>query len=244
MGCPCCVVTNASIVVGNVEIADHVISVSVDTTQDVMWEPETNNNCEDLPDEYVYLFGPSKTVVQLSAYPFNLGEDYMLGFTCPVNVNVSVPWKYVYDCRTCYDCIGTNGSKYKRRGGWKGIPMKKRQVSITGDISGSTIFEPSGCPVPAIKYTLQAGPHPVVTPQETMQYNRLKFKGAPIQFDTDMIKTPFTLTVQGGQLCPSIPQFNTVEAYLTSFTFQFQPPQPPTVQYSFDLMTGLCLPDC
>jgi hypothetical protein len=244
MGCPCCVVTNANIVVGNVDIAEKVITVSVDTTQEVVWEPSSNTDCEQLPNEYVYLFGPSKTVIQLTAYPFEKPDDYLMGFSCPVSVNVSIPWKYVYDCRTCVDCIGQNGSKYKRRGSWRGIPMRKRQIAITGDITGSDIFEPSGCPVPAVKYTLQAGPQPVVIPQQTMQYSRLLYKGLPIQFDTEQLATPFTLTVEGGALCPSIPKFETVQAYMTSFTCNIQPPQPPTVQYSFDLMTGFCLPDC
>jgi len=242
--CPCCVVTSASVIVGSLEIANQVISLSVDSTQDVSWEQSSNDNCEDLPDDYIYMFGPTKTAVQISAYPFAVGEDYMLGFSCPVSISVSVPWKYVYDCSTCYDCIGENGSTYKRRGGWRGIPMKKRQVTITGDITGSSMFEASGCPAKAVKYTLQAGPQTVVIPQETMQYRRLKFNGLPISFDTDELDDPFTLTVGAGQLCSSIPTFRTATAYLTQFNFTLSPPQPPTVQYSFDLMLGYCPPSC
>jgi hypothetical protein len=230
--------------VGSVDIAGQVINVSVDSTQETIWEPKSSEACLELPDQWIYMFGPSKTTIQLTAYPFARGEDYMLGFTCPVNINVSVPWKYIYDCRTCYDCFKKDGSRYKRRGGWKGIPMKKRQVAITGDITGSPIFIPAGCSMPAVKYTLQAGPQPVVIPQETMQYRSLKYLGLPIQFDTDLLETPFKLTVGGGPNCTSIPKIEIADAYLTSFTFGITPPREPSVTYSFDVMTGYCPPDC
>ena len=249
MACKCCVTWNADVRAGTVDaqgqttgmldISNNTISISVDTTQDILNEYKSDDNCN-LTDDMLYLYGPSKSVMQLEAYPFDTDNCY-LGFTCPVSVSVSIPWKYVFDCRLCVPCIDARTGQptgAHRRGWWRAIPMKKKQVVVTGD-TGS-LFDFAGCAMPVAKYTLQAGPNPVITPQPSMQYTQAIYHGIPIPFDT-MNPNPFRLSIVPGQSCDWVASFTNVDAYLDSFSFNFKPPAPPTCQYSFSVMLPLCV---
>jgi hypothetical protein len=236
MGCKCCITFNSRVAVGDADISQRLISVSVDTTHDVMFEPSSDQEC--VPDgNWAYFFGPSKGNIQLSGYPFTVPEDMTLGFTCPVDISVQIPWKYVYDCRQCEPCIDplTGNVAGTKRGRWVGIPMKKRQITITGDISGaSSIFQPGGCAIPASKFNFQA--NSVIVPQATVQYAQLAYNGGPIPFNTQDIK-PFSIQVSACDF-----SLTNVVAYLTGFTFNFTPPKPAQVNYTFDMMVNLCPP--
>lgn len=246
MACTCCVTYNSSIIVNDgsmdYDITNQTVSISVDTAQDIMWEDETDDECNPTGD-YIYMYGPSKSTVQISAYPFTGYDDYTMGFVCPVNVSVQIPWRYVYDCRGCDPCIdpetGDPGS-FQRRGRWVGIPQKKKTVQVTGDIEGVSFFSFTGCPTPIAKYTLTAGSTSVITPQPTTQYIKMQYTGQPISFDTNNLRSPFYITIRTPD-CDWVTGFNQVKAYLTGFTFEFNPPQPPTVSYTFDTLPVYCL---
>jgi hypothetical protein len=245
MGCSCCITYNSQIIVGGADISNDTISISVDSSQDVLWEDRTDQECNPIADSKIYLFGPNKATVQLTAYPFRGYDDYQMGFTCPVDINATIPWKYVFDCRGCVDCIDpeTGAVTGQRRGRWVGVPLKKRIVQVTGDVDNVGIFQFSGCPSPLAKYTLTAGPQSVITPQPSMQYDRLQYSGIPVEFDTDNVKDPFVISINSGGACDWVTNFNNVSAYLTGFTFQFRPPAPPQVTYTFDAMPAYCV-DC
>jgi len=244
-GCNCCVTYDSQIIVGDADISNQTISISVDSSQEIIWEDKTDQECDPLGDEKVYLYGPGKASVQITAYPFAQYTDYTFGFECPVSVNVNIPWRYVYDCRGCEPCIdpATGEQGIMRKGRYIGLPMKKKQISVTGDIENSNLFEVGGCAVPTTKFTLTAGPQSIITPQPTMQYSWLKYHGLPFEFDTDQVKTPFIITINNGSGCSWASGFRNVRAYLTSFSFSFAPPQVPTCSLSFDVLVSFC-PTC
>ncbi len=237
MACTCCLASDSRVIVNDIDISQFVRAVSVDSNQEVLWEDSTNNTCEPIANQKIYLFGPGKTTVQLTAFPFGKNDsDYMMGFRCPVNINVSVPWKWVYDCRKCDDCIG-GAEGQKRKGKWMAIAMRKKQVTVTGDIGGSDLFVAEGCELRVPKFSFEAGPHAVTLPQYTTQYSRLRYNGGPMSFDTDNLSTAYTMSVAMNAGCPG---FSKVTANLTGFQFNFQPPAPPTVSYTFETMLSVC----
>jgi hypothetical protein len=240
MGCSCCLAADTTVTINGSNVSQQINSISVDSSQEILWETDTNKECAPTGD-YLYMFGPGKTTVQITAYPFAGADDYRMGFECPVNVNISVPWKWVYDCRFCEDCFSMGGTVSRRKGKWRSIPMRKKQVSVTGDISSaSALFEASGCELKVPKFNIQAGPQPVVLPQFSSQYSRLKYLGKPLAFDTDNLDPAYILSVVMGTGCPGL---SNLSATLTNFTFAFQPPQPPTVSYTFESMLSVC-PTC
>lgn len=245
MACDCCLTYNSQIVVGGADISNDTISISVDSSQEVLWEDLTDQECNPIGDSKLYMFGPSKATVQITAYPFRGYQDYRMGFTCPVDVSLQVPWKYVFDCRGCVDCIDpkTGAVTGQRRGRWVGVPMKKRIIQVTGDVENVSIFQFSGCPSPLAKYTLTAGPQSVITPSPSMQYDRVIYSGLPLAFDSDDVKNPFTISINSGGDCDWVTSFNNVKAYLESFQFSFNPPAAPTVSYSFAALPSYCQ-DC
>jgi hypothetical protein len=240
MPCNCCLSSEARVSINSQDISTQVHSVSVDSSQEVNWEDNTDATCNPLGDK-LYLFGPGKTTIQISAYPFQGEDDYTMGFECPVNVSMNSNYKWVYDCRFCDECIGTDGTKMRRKGKWRAIELKKKQVSVVGDIEGvSSLFEVSGCKLNLPKFSIQAGPQPVVLPQYSSQYSRLAYSGKPLTFDTDNFEGVFDISVTMGRGCPG---FQNISAKLTSFQFNFTPPQVPTVTYSFESMVSIC-PTC
>ena len=97
--CGCCLTFGSQVLVGGANIGPYTISVSVDTTRDVIWEPGSNEECEPIVDRRIYMYGPGKSTMQLTAYPFSNEEDeYTLGFTCPMEVSVQLGYKWVFDC--------------------------------------------------------------------------------------------------------------------------------------------------
>lgn len=248
MGCSCCVTYDSNILIndGSLEydITNDTINISVDTTQDYVWEDLTDEDCNPIGISKLYMYGPNKSTIQITAYPFRGYQDYTMGFVCPVNVNVQVPWKYVYDCRRCEPCIdpetGTETGQM-RRGGWAAVPMKKKIIQVTGDTEGVSLFSFGGCASPIAKYTLTAGPTSVIVPQPTMQYSQMEYYGQPLPFDTDNMKKPFIVNINTGDRCNWVTNFSNVKVYMTGFTFQFEPPQAPTVSYSFDAFPSLCM---
>jgi hypothetical protein len=243
--CNCCVTYGSQILVGGADVSNQTISISVDSTQEVIWEDQTDVECDPLGDSKFYMYGPSKATVQLTAYPFAQGEDCTLGFTCPTTVNLSVGWKTVFDCRGCDPCYDPRTGQIagQRRGRLVNIPLKKKQVTVTGDIDSSPYFEVGGCAVPAARYTLTAGPQAIITPQPTMQYSELAYTGLPIPFDTEDLLSSYTMTIQNTDVCPWASGFQDIRAYLDSFSFSFNPPQAPQVVYSFSVMLSFC-PEC
>jgi hypothetical protein len=243
--CNCCLTIGSQIIVGGADISEYAITVNVDSTRDILWEPGVQGECEADYDNKVYLYGPGKSTLQVTAYPFsNTYAEFNLGFTCPMDVSVQVPWKYIFDCRQCSDCLDpeTGLPAGKIRGRWVGIPMKKKNVTVTGDIE-NPLFVFKGCASPATKFTLQAGPNVAIVPQPTRQYSGVEYKGLPIQFDTDAATKAWDLTVKTNESCRFAAGFTNVKAYLTGFTFSYQPPSPPTVTYNFDAMVSYC-PEC
>jgi hypothetical protein len=244
--CGCCITLGTQVLVGQANISKYTISVAVDTTREILWEPTNTGDC--IPDynSPLYLYGPGKSVLQLSAYPWsNTAEEYSMGFLCPMDVNLQVGWKYVFDCRNMHECIDFNtGNKTlnKVRGRWVGIPMKKKNITVTGG-QESDLFVFKGCSTPAAKFNIQAGPHAAMTPQVTRQYSGMEYKGLPIAFDTDNIKKKFNLTIESNEYCQWTSGFKDVEALLTGFTFSFQPPAPPVVTYNFEAVLSIC-PEC
>ena len=125
----------------------------------------------------------------------------------------------------------------RRKGKWRNIAMRKKQISVTGDIEGNSLFEASGCELRAPKFNIQASPQPVVLPLYSTQYSRIKYHGNPLSFDTDAIDPSYGLAVMMGGGCPGM---DNMEAVLTNFTFGFQPPQAPTVSYTFESYKSIC----
>lgn len=239
--CPCCLTTNLKVKVNGEDISRMISAVSVDTAPDVIREP-ASTKCEVLPNEWMMLFGPGKTTVQITAYPFggNIPPD-LGGLACATNVNISVPWKYVYDCRLDADCVDKNGNISTRKGKWVLLPMKKKTIMITGDITGAQTFKVGGCTVPAPKFSVQAGVHQYYQPQETIQYSSLQYTGIPIQIDTDNLNSTFDLQIISDTHCGGFPK---LEAYLTSFGFSFTPPSQSSVTYTWEVPYTTCPGTC
>lgn len=243
--CNCCLTLGSQVIVGGADIGDYTISVSVDSTREVIWEPGNQGDCEPDYDDRVYMFGPGKSTLQVTAYPFsNQSASFNLDFTCPMDVSVQIPWKYVFDCRQCTDCLdpATGQPAGKIRGKWIGIPMKKKSVTVTGD-TDNPLFTFAGCPSPASKFSLQAGPNVAIVPQPTMQYSEMSYNGLPISFNTEDASKIWELTVLTSPSCEFATGFSDINAYLTSFVFNYSPPNPPTVTYNFDAIISYC-PDC
>lgn len=248
MGCSCCVTYDSSVIVNdgnlNYDVSNDTISVSVDSSQDYIWEDLTDDDCNPIADSKLYMYGPNKSTIQITAYPFSGYQDYTMGFVCPVNVNVQIPWKYVYDCRACENCIDPEtgvSTGLKRRGRWVAVPMKKKTVQVTGDLENVDLFSFGGCSSPIAKYNLSAGSSSVIVPQPTMQYAQMEYTGQPLPFDTDSMNKSFTISINTGEQCDWVTNFDDVRVYLTGFTFQFEPPSPPTVSYTFDAFPSFCM---
>jgi hypothetical protein len=134
-----------------------------------------------------------------------------------------------------------DGSIGQKKGKWVNLPMRKKQVTVTGDITNSTKFEVEGCPIPAPKFNLQASQQSIFLPQQAMQYNHLRYLGGPVSFDTEEIEEPFNISVVTDQGCGG---FRNVEAYLTAFNFSYTPPSPPTAQYTMEALFSICPGSC
>jgi len=248
MGCSCCVTYDSNVIVNDgviaYDITSDTINVNVDSSQDYFWEDLTDEDCDPIGDSKLYMYGPSKASIQITAYPFRGYQEYTMGFVCPVNVNVQIPWKYVYDCRGCEPCIDPQTGQetgMMRRGRWVAIPQKKKIIQVTGDVEGVSLFSFGGCSSPIAKYTLTAGPSSVIVPQPSMQYSQMEYTGQPMPFDTDNMKTPFRISINTGEHCDWVTNFDDVKVYMTGFTFSFQPPNPPTVSYAFDAFPPYCM---
>jgi hypothetical protein len=237
MACSCCLTSETRVSVNGADISGQVNSINVDSSQEVLYEDSTDASCSPMGSE-IYLFGPGKTTIQITAYPFEGEDDYTMGFECPISVSMNSGYRWVYDCRFCSECITSGGGKAKRRGKWRSIEMKKKQISITGE--PNALFDVGGCSLHLPKLSVQAGPHPAIYPQYSSQYSKLKYLGKPISFDSTDLSSPFTISVTMSQGCPG---FSGIEANLTGFQFNFTPPQPPTVTYSFEAMVSVC-PTC
>jgi hypothetical protein len=240
MACPCCNTTAVRILVNNEDISGRVNSISVDTAPDIQREPKSND-CIPLPNEWLYLYGPGKTTIQITAYPFVPPEDYTCGLICDVNLSLNVPWKLIYDCRLDSDCLLADGGLGKKKGRWVMIPLKKKQVTVTGDLEGNSKFIVDGCGVSAPKFNIQANQFAAYKAQVTTQYNHLKYTGGPINFDTDEIDTTFKLSVTAQAGCGG---FSNVDAYLTGFTLSYNSPQAPTITYSMETPFSICPGTC
>jgi hypothetical protein len=240
MACPCCNTTAVRVLVDGEDISGRVNSISVDTAPDIQREPKSND-CIPLPNEWLYLYGPGKTTIQITAYPFVPPEDYTCGLICATNLSLSVPWKYIYDCRLESDCFLSDGNLGKKKGRWVGVPMKKKQVTVTGDIENNPKFIVDGCGISAPKFSIQANQFATYTAQMTTQYAHLKYVGGPIAFDSDAVDTPFKVSVTAQVGCGG---FSDVDAYLTGFSMTYNPPQAPTIQYSFETLFSVCPGTC
>lgn len=241
MSCPCCASINVTVSVDGADITRQVNAVSVDTAPDINREPKSND-CIAIPDEWLYMYGPGKTTIQITAYPLENEADYTLGLQCAATLSLSVPWKYVYDCRLESDCLLSDGSLGKKKGKWIGIPLRKKQVTVTGDISGAErLFIIDGCGVSAPKFSIQANQFGTYTAQETTQYTHLKYIGTPIQFDSDSLDSPFKVSITSQEGCGG---FSDVDAYLTGFSLNYSPPQAPTITYNFETLFSICPGTC
>ena len=240
MACPCCVTSQVRIVVNGSDISQRVQSVSVDSSPDIMWEPESKD-CIPQGTGWIYMYGPGKTTIQITAYPFEPPEDYTLGFPCATNISLTVPWKYIYDCRLCSPCFLPDGTIGQKRGLWKGIPMKKKQVVVTGDITSSPKFEVEGCPIAFPKFQVQASQQSIFLPQQSIQYNRLKYLGGPVPFDTLDLDGPFSVSIITQEGCGG---FDNIDAYLTGFNVSYTPPDPTTVSYTMETLFAVCPGNC
>jgi hypothetical protein len=247
--CSCCLTLGSQVIIGEADIGKYTVSVNVDTSRDVQWDSISDKGCE-TPENgpMIYKYGPGKATLQLTAYPFSIEDEYNLGFTCPMEVNVQIPWRYVFDCRQCVDCVNprTGLPAGKVRGRWVGIGNKKKVVTVTGDVESSAakrLFNFSGCPTPIAKFTLQAGANVAIVTQPSMQFFDMEYFGLPVAFNTMDMSKIWDLTVRTGQACSWVTGFSNVKAYLTGFTFNYQPPNVPTVTYNFDAMITYC-PDC
>ena len=241
MPCPCCVARDILVKVNGNDITHMISAVSVDTAPDVIREP-LSNKCQVIPNEWMMMFGPGKTTLQITAYPFGEGIPPNLGgLGCATNVSINVPWKYIYDCRLDADCIDKNGQVAKKKGKWVLLPLKKKTITVTGDITRATGFKVDGCTIPAPKFSVQASSHQYYTPQETMQYSHLSYTGIPIPIDTDNLNTSFKVAILSGMHCGGFPE---MDAYLTGFTFAFTPPSQASLTYSFEVPYSTCPGTC
>ena len=236
--------SNVSVKVNDVDITRQINAISVDTAPDINREPKSDD-CIKIPDEWIYLYGPGKTTIQITAYPLEGdpgAKDYTLGLQCAATMSLSVPWKYVYDCRLESDCFLSDGSLGKKKGKWVGIPMKKKQVTVTGDISGADkLFVIDGCGISAPKFSIQANQFGTYMAQETTQYTHLKYTGTPVSFDSDQLDSPFKVSVTAQEGCGG---FSDVDAYLTGFSLNYTPPQAPTITYNFETLFSVCPGNC
>ena len=243
MSCPCCVTRDITVIVDDKDITHMVSAVSVDTAPDVIREP-LSNKCQVEAGQWMMMFGPGKTTVQITAYPWGEGgspKPDMGGLGCATNVSISVPWKYIYDCRLDADCIDKSGKVSKKKGRWVLLPLKKKTITVTGDISKASGFTVDGCTIPAPKFSVQASNHQYYTPQETVQYSHLVYAGIPIKIDTDNLNTSFKVAILSGMACGGFPE---MDAYLTGFTFSFQPPSQSSIVYNFEVPYSTCPGTC
>ena len=241
MSCSCCLARGVTVSLGGSDITNQIVSVAVDTQNDIDMEPDTTN-C--VPNgNWIYMYGPTKTAVQITAYPFTCPEEFTLGFDCPVNVNLQVPWKWIFDCRECWPCYTADGSVGgKKRGVWRPIPQRRKQVTEQG-ARGSSLFSFPDCAMGIAKFEYRAGPQAVLLPQPTNQYVSMSYLGKPYAFNTDTTSTPVKISINATGKCGNVRNFVDVDGYLTSFSFQFTPPNPPQVTYGFDLLGAIC-PEC
>jgi hypothetical protein len=238
---------DTNIIEATADVLDGVVSINMDTPINHDWYDGTDDECVE-DGTYVDLYGPSVGTIALTAYPFdNTSDDphaYTMGFTCPVAINVSMPWEMKWDCRECYRCIDplTGAEGEIIRGKWIGIPGKKRQVEVTGDISGIPIdlMEFGDC-MHVIK-RLNIDVNQVFTiPQLTYGHRWFKFHGNPLPVDTDR-DWIYEFTVNYGVECAGLTPIS-VDGYLVSFQFNYTPPQPPTITYNFQFQNPYC-PSC
>ena len=241
MACPCCDSLNVKILINSQDITNQVNSISVDSVPDIQREPKSDD-CISLPNEWLYLYGPGKTTIQVTAYPFVEGEDYTCGIPCNTSLSLSVPWKMIYDCRLSGLCVGSNGQTLTKKGRWVYIPMKKKQVTVTGDLGErNPKFIVDGCKISAPKFSIQANQFRTYTAQETTQYTHLKYVGTPIEFDSDELDNTFKISVTAQEGCGG---FSELDAYLTGFSLNYAPPQAPTIQYTFEVPFSICPGTC
>lgn len=233
--CQCCLLSDAGLFEASLGFIDGVISLNTDVSVEILWEDPRFNMCD---NKELYFFGPGKGTFQIQAYPFHSLDDFKYCFTCPTEVSMQTPWKYIYDCNKIVPCV--NGGN--RRGAWVGIPMVHKTITVTGDLTDSVLpFEIGGCGIEVLKFNIQASNMPILKPLHTHQYTWLSYTGFPIPFDT---RTPYIydLQLKTGAACDD-DVFPMVQVFLTGFTFNFTPPKIPVVTYNFDLNLSLC-PDC
>jgi hypothetical protein len=246
--CSCCLTLGSQVIIGEADIGKYTVSVNVDTSRDVQWDSISDKGCESSENApMLYKYGPGKATLQLTAYPFNIEDEYNLGFTCPMEVSMQRPYRYVFDCRQCVDCLDpkTGLPAGKVRGRWIAIANKKKTVTVTGDTESSAakrLFNFTGCGTPISKFTLQAGPNVAIIAQPSMQFSEMEYFGLPLPFSTAENRI-WDLTVRAGQSCNWVTGFTNVKAYLESFSFNFTPPNVPTVSYNFSVLVTYC-PEC
>lgn len=219
MGCSCCLGYGGNLVVGDVTVNKHVLSVSLDSSLDVL-----ENYCGGTDTSKV--FGPKKITMQFSAYPFDDVAKYDLGLTCPVDISVQLQYKYVLDCSTPSPR-------------WVCIPLKKKSIVVTGDAPSTCRFTDKI--YEGLKFSAQAGPQPIF-PRTSIFYSGMSYAGIPIPFDASssssggdsQTKSP-SFPIKITTTC-SDAKLDSLSAKLTSFSFSFQPPAPPTVSYSFEVV--------
>jgi len=243
--CNCCIVYDLSVSEGNA-ILTGVNSLNIDTNLTFDWWDETDNECNPYNTK-LDLIGPAITSLQLTAHPFDNDSmeeyGYTMGFSCPFELSVSIGYKFINSCNECVDCIDpiTGEVIGRRRGRWIGVPNRKRDIKITGNIDDipSSLMEFGDRLYRVNKLNVQAGQQPFIIPPITYAYKSVKYKGGPLLVDTtqDFV---YEFSVNSEKSCQGMLKVNNIEAYLTNFTWKFEPPNPPTCNYTFNWYTAFC----
>lgn len=155
------------------------------------------------------LLGSTVNNLTIGAYAFLPGQDKFLGAHCPASAQASIPWITKYDC-------------YSNRTYF--IPKSGAKASITnGPINNLALDCSPGILDTDFSADASGGPStPFISSSREDGFN-LVYTGNPIHVETGR---PQMYTITLGFI-------GTIEAFLQSFSFSVNPPEPAKVQYSF-----------
>ena len=154
---------------------------------------------------------------------------------------MTIPWKYIWDCHECSECIDplTGETTGRRWGKWIGVRGKKSEVKVTGEI-GNVSFMTLGTKLYRVnKFSAQAGQQLAFVPQSTYLYSSFQYNYRPLIVDTE-VSYVYEMSVVPNKNCPVAYGITNMDAYLTNFNFKFEPPNPPMATYTFQYYIWFC----
>lgn len=156
------------------------------------------------------LFGPAFGDLSITAYA-PLGSQTLV---CPGKAGVSFSWDQRYEC----DEYRSIKVYFIPRGGEKAFT----EGDVTSEISMLPIVE-----YPTFNASAASGPTTPFLQYEHVDGYQFRYNGAPIDIQLEDSKRPMEI----GFLNPILPPGSNL--YLTNFNWDYNPPNVPTVSYSF-----------